>query len=819
MALATSFGDDSPSSEKRKWCDHESVLDLNITDAQLLPCKLPVTRYLKEVTLGLQGGEADSRTQADLRRGAQTQLAHNVEELSKLLDSESDVAVPVCSALFWMAIGIIFGRMHSDILGDFRNQLAQSWYLMCLEGQSQILHREVRDWALAALPFLFAQAIYRMLCDAFEDDRKHFVGQAEKLLDKLSLVVHFEVTGFQITPETVRKARKKLFLRHVLHNPQLDLFQSEEAKKRQEMLESKNANTQDRPLAFGQKDGQALEDTQLEHVMQGRAERVRGRTSSAMSGTPSSHATNRDLLRRSSCEAVVQRGWEPHEDLSVERYEKLSGNGEAMWGRHMNELSQILGQDAEDDQTIPSISPEQTEEPIDECDFEFDPPSTSSSPKAVEGKSLVLATSPPSSPLLKSRASASASSPVTRSTPAAAAGFSMASTSLVALQRSTVEHQAPRMITIAGKKVTWPAKSPLVKRSPSVTVWKTQSSSGSPPTEKKLDAAGEPKSLTMQLPNKRKNVVKKSQSVGKLATVWMNNTKERKEIDAKKKRIRQEVLQRKILAESLPQELCEHELVTTWVSPVMTRLAAEDDRWSVLKKTRAESRQCKMQVFSMDDGASPCNSDRASSSNRVGTAPGRSRATASTDESGFQTTAGTEASRISSRGSRRPQKTASWSPLLGSLEQDITSSVGEGRSRQGADGRQRALTDEKGNLIARTSSSPEVRAVGGSRSLVLPNKALPRVASTGSIAGLSAPLTLEPPSSLSTSVVLNRIEAQGSAFRQTTFAEYVKENDIFTGDAKLRLDEKRLRTEEDAVLRKTDALVGGAAKRLLHRRK
>merc|ERR1719375_1072828 len=131
---------------------------------------------------------------------------------------------------------------------------------------------EARDWCLGALPFVFAQAVYRLLCDAFEDDRKHFVSQADKLLDKLCLVMHFEVTGFQATAETVRKARKKLFLSRVLINPQQDLFESEAAKKREIMLETQMSKTKDRPLAFGDQDSKPLEETQLEHVMQGRTD-------------------------------------------------------------------------------------------------------------------------------------------------------------------------------------------------------------------------------------------------------------------------------------------------------------------------------------------------------------------------------------------------------------------------------------------------------------------------------------------------------------------------------------------------------------------
>ena len=38
----------------------------------------------------------------------------------------------------------------------------------------------------ATLPFVFAQAIFRMLCDAFEEDRGHFVGDADALMSKVA---------------------------------------------------------------------------------------------------------------------------------------------------------------------------------------------------------------------------------------------------------------------------------------------------------------------------------------------------------------------------------------------------------------------------------------------------------------------------------------------------------------------------------------------------------------------------------------------------------------------------------------------------------
>merc|ERR1712139_257771 len=105
--------------------------------------------------------------------------------------------------------------------------------------------------------------------------------------------------------------------------------------------------------------------------------------------------------------------------------------------------------------------------------------------------------------------------------------------------------------------------------------------------------------------------------------MWNATHKDRKDKEVKAKRVRQEALHRKIVVDPLPQDVCEHELFTTWVSPVMRRVATEKDRLSVLRKTRAETRQCKMQMpllrpSSKDEAASTRSSPRANS--RSGTA-------------------------------------------------------------------------------------------------------------------------------------------------------------------------------------------------------
>jgi hypothetical protein len=799
-------GDDSPASpsEKRKWCDLESVLDVTIKNADKLPLKPPVPRYLKEVMLGLQGGEADSRIQADLRRGAESILANKVAQLAQLLTGDSDVAIPVCNALFWMAIGIVFGRMHHDILSGFRDQLAQSWYKLTLELQGQIQNdREVRDWVLQQLPFVFAQAVYRLLCDAFEDDRKHFIGQSVKLLDKLSLVMHFEVTGFQVNSDTVRKTRKKLFLRNVLRNPQVDLFESEEAKRRQEMLESQIV--EGKALSFGKEDGQALEETQLEHVMQGRNEPRQSR--SPMGSSPSKSMKDSPDLRRASDapdsptmkqHQFVWEPWEPRENLSVERYDKLSGDGDDMWNRHMAELSQILGQEVEE----PRPQTPQLEDDFEDMN-EFDLRSTCSSPKSHRSYGRTTSrSSVPDSPKTPTRVRPKMMSTGLLNTPASA---QLAGTlpSARAAGPPTVERHPPRTITMMGNQVTWPAKSPPKKPPPPLDLV-------AKPREQKSDSQSDDcVSLALSSPKLSKQQKRKVLAVGKLATMWKDD-KDKKERDAKQKRIRQDALHRKIAAEPLPQDLFEHELLTTWVSPVMKRLANEEDRWAVLRKTRQESRQCKMHVSmpsllrlsSKEEGTSSGNATNLRASTAPAQVSGRERM-----DSGQQG--------MTSSASR-----ATKSTLLGASgsEQEGNSSFGSFHKRQTTPNARQT----SGTSSNTPSGGKEARFVGGSKLLMLPGWVLPRVASAPDGTpifsdmpplSIGCALSLGPPSNLDKRVVESRLEAQGKAFRQTTFAQYMKENDIFTGEPKVRFDEARLKIEEESTLRK--AGVSGPPKRQL----
>merc|ERR1719198_10358 len=102
----------------------------------------------------------------------------------------------------------------------------------------------------------------------------------------------------------------------------------------------------------------------------------------------------------------------------------------------------------------------------------------------------------------------------------------------------------------------------------------------------------------------------------------------------------------------------------------------------------------------------------------------------------------------------------------------------------------------------------EVAANTSNTSMTASAPALPRVCARGEI------LTFEPPSNLNSKHIVNRLEVQAKAFRKGTFAEYVKECDIFTGAPKVRIDPRQLERQEKGYIRKMRGLVGGRALRV-----
>eukprot|EP00971_Amphidinium_carterae_P037710 741934-Amphidinium_carterae.1 len=218
-----------------------------------------------------------------------------------------------------------FGR--PEVVKALRSQLAQGWYLLTLE-TSKHFPRDTagRDWVGQALPFMFSQAVYRIICDAFDEDRKHVIGQAVHIIDKLNIMAHYEVTGFQLNTETGQKCRRQLFQKRVVKHPHTDQLAFVRGQKRQEMLETHKDNS-DPVLTFGQTDGVPLEESQLGHVLQNRGE--------AVQQTKALHGSTGNGTKIFPLADV----WVVPYELSVDRYEDLAATGVSILSKQFHDLA------------------------------------------------------------------------------------------------------------------------------------------------------------------------------------------------------------------------------------------------------------------------------------------------------------------------------------------------------------------------------------------------------------------------------------------------------------------------------------------------
>jgi len=385
------------------------------------------------------------------------------------------------------------------------------------------------------------------------------------------------------------------------------------------------------------------------------------------------------------------------------------------------------------------------------------------------------------------------------------------------------------VITVAGNKVTWPLK----KRFATEKEANDDHEQGTPKSPKtpKAGETGSPKSKRssavaiqfeddgteppeLELPSPKSRFPRgKIRTVGQLAVMYQMTREERKEEEEKQKRRRQEEVQRRILVDPLPQELCEHEIVTTWVSPVTKRLQPDAQDRMVLRKRAAESFKLKMQVrpFSMPsllkskDEPAAGSTSRPATGSRAGSAPKPGSRGGADEGPGASVAATSIGGRSMARSvmtnTSRALKSTIGAATFGGLDVDgfggglgYTTTAGAG----------------KGTIFQMRSGVSAGAAQWTSGACVDGRLGLPHIGSHNPV-----PFFLEPPESLSSKVVVERLEKQAGAFRQGTFAEYVKENDIFTGDPKMRLDKKLLESEEDAALTEAEELIGGEPKRRL----
>jgi len=361
------------------------VLDIMVTAKQTPTMVPPIRQYLEEVSLGMVGssGEAASQAQVEGRRrpGEKATPADCMQVMVRVI--AADPAVNACQSMFWLVLGAIFGIMDAEVTPDFRQQLGEAWYAFTLQVMSAAKgDQEVQDWILAAMPPVFGQAIYRLLVDGFVEDRKQFIQEGQHLLTKVCMVAHFELTGFQINVESLRRLRQRRFQRQVLQHPHVNQRQALAGKKRQEILESTAAADRNQPLEFAGVEArradavtptgrlhlsmQPLEESQLEHVMQTSDQRRRD------------DATKINIGNKAMWE--IEPSPVPTQ-YSVARYKDLA-KGSLLLDRQLEELNDISGQDLhkpEDEEDSEPPSPVHSSLPDSEV-----PSPTGASPRFSE---------------------------------------------------------------------------------------------------------------------------------------------------------------------------------------------------------------------------------------------------------------------------------------------------------------------------------------------------------------------------------------------------------------------------------------------------
>lgn len=309
-------------------CKPDSVLDVFVTEDNTYPWEIPADEYIKESRIGM-------------RDGATPPGSRSWSILKKCLDTSA--AIGVCEALFWISIMVIFpvdqkdknkgdrspsvndivNARHGDktLSTDYlRDQLAKYWLTLTLEAK-----QGQDDFVLRALPHVYAQIVYRLMVDTFEHDRQHMVNHGDALIDKLSQLVHYELTGFRACAESHKRTRKQLFVGHVLNNPHVNQFEFLKGQKRQEELQHRVDAQQHAPLSFGNAEGDPLDPARMEHVMD---QRSMNQESAANRASPMAG----DSWGGTSISQLE------YPDLSVDNYAFLTEVGQEVFSRQLHIL-------------------------------------------------------------------------------------------------------------------------------------------------------------------------------------------------------------------------------------------------------------------------------------------------------------------------------------------------------------------------------------------------------------------------------------------------------------------------------------------------
>merc|ERR1712129_373681 len=238
------------------------------------------------------------------------------------------------------------------------------------------------------------------------------------------------------------------------------------------------------------------------------------------------------------------------------------------------------------------------------------------------------------------------------------------------------------------------------------------------------------------------------------------------------RKARQDLLLKKI-GKPLSEALRERQLVTTWVSPCQQSLVNDAKDRNLLRKASSQAfrltmatRPQLMRPLSLPDLTG---SKALREQHRLKRGLHESQASNQRDD-------GASGDRVSpGKAGRSPSKTR---------PEDTTSQLPR-------------MTTSTGTMLNDSKTATRERPWG-----------------TGANRGEM--ISLEEPARLTTKVVTKRLEDQEIANKQTSFALYVKEYDVFTNQRKpMRIDAKQLQDEEDATLREHLQLFGGPPVRQL----
>lgn len=694
------------------WCSFPCVLDVQAPyPLNAPPFDPPVALYLEEALLGVRHGPGDAsvlRNEGDTAlplKGLPCSVARMALLLHEMLTSQP--AVLAGRSLFWLVLGATFGCLPEDAAVPVRAELGRNWHLLGLLVEERMPHhRSARDWAIAAAPWVFAQAVYRLLCDGFDEDRKHFLTQGSKLIQKITLVVHFELTGFQLTGESVKQGRRKLFLQRVLASPHTNQRDYLKGVRRQEVLESKK-DAAPRMLDFGRQDAPHMDKSQLEHILQGRAAKLKHQLRQ-MSQTPSSKPAP----------VPIENSW-MRDDLSVDRHLHLNDVGAMLMEQHFRSLGiKIKGTD----------------------DFEFEEDSARKDDDESSGCDSITELVSPA--------------------PRSSTG-------------STRTNLASTMPSRVGT-VKWLDGGASSDDGNSEQERPATSTSGGHSRFSSSNSVDDPEGENiLELPSLK---LRKQRGMKRTGTQRLDHREAallKKENDAKARRQRQDLLQRKIVEEPLPEELSTRQLNTDWVSPTLQYMMGDTGDRGVLCKTRADRFHLKM--FAKPIPARPLSMPALKASTRPHSkAQGSDTKRRPHDAVTVSQTSAKEEGSLAGGSSRAAAKSA----VSANVEREGTST-------------QMGISASSPGLLSWTSSAATLQH------------------------GSAGVINMESAARISGKVIRQRLEGQAKAFRQTSFAQYIKDFDVFTGKLKLNFDDKRLRDEEDACLRKADNLIGGHPKRLI----